>query len=416
MDSSDSPFCTIPEVIEEVRAGRLVIVVDDENRENEGDLICAAQLVTPEMINFMIRQAAGKLCLSLTEEMCEKLHLYPQAAENTAEHGTAFTVSVDAAPKFGISTGVSASDRCRTIQRCLADDAKPSDLRRPGHISPLKGKPGGVLVRAGHTEAAIDLARLAGVKPAGVIIEILKQDGEIARLNDLVAFAQRFDFKICTIARLIEYRLQRERSVLRIESVPLENRWGRWTLHAYQSVNESEPHLALTMGDVGRLDSAGDPEDVDHAVLVRVHSQCLTGDVFGSGRCDCGEQLNRAMQLVGEVGEGVIVYLRQEGRGIGLQNKLHAYRLQDEGLDTVEANERLGFPADKRDYGVGAQILRDLGVRSIRILTNNPKKVTRLEVYGLNVVEQRSLQIPPTAQNRRYLETKRVRLGHNLEL
>ncbi len=416
MDSSDSPFCTIPEVIEEVRAGRLVIVVDDENRENEGDLICAAQLVTPEMINFMIRQAAGKLCLSLTAEICEKLHLYPQAAENTAEHGTAFTVSVDAAPKFGISTGVSASDRCRTIQRCLADDAKPSDLRRPGHISPLKGKPGGVLVRAGHTEAAIDLARLAGVKPAGVIIEILKQDGEIARLNDLVAFAQRFDFKICTIARLIEYRLQRERSVLRIESVPLENRWGRWTLHAYQSLNEAEPHLALTMGDVGRLDSAGDPEDVDHPVLVRVHSQCLTGDVFGSGRCDCGEQLNRAMQLVGEVGEGVIVYLRQEGRGIGLQNKLHAYRLQDEGLDTVEANERLGFPADKRDYGVGAQILRDLGVRSIRILTNNPKKVTRLEVYGLNVVEQRSLQIPPTAQNRRYLETKRVRFGHNLEL
>ncbi len=416
MDSSDSPFCTIPEVIDEVRAGRLVILVDDEDRENEGDLICAAELVTPEMINFMIRQAAGKLCLSLTAEICEKLHLYPQAAENTAEHGTAFTVSVDAAPKFGISTGVSASDRCRTIQRCLADDAKPSDLLRPGHISPLKGKPGGVLVRAGHTEAAIDLARLAGVKPAGVIIEILKQDGEIARLNDLVAFAQRFDFKICTIARLIEYRLQRERSVLRIESVPLENRWGRWTLHAYQSVNEAEPHLALTMGDIGRLDSAGDPEDVDHAVLVRVHSQCLTGDVFGSGRCDCGEQLNRAMQLVGEVGEGVIVYLRQEGRGIGLQNKLHAYRLQDEGLDTVEANERLGFPADKRDYGVGAQILRDLGVRSIRILTNNPKKVTRLEVYGLNVVEQRSLQIPPTAQNRRYLETKRVRFGHNLEL
>src|ERR1051325_8462718 len=396
-----SIFCTIQEAIAELKAGRFIILVDDEDRENEGDLVCAAQLVTPEMINFMIRKAAGKLCLALSAPVCEKLHLYPQAAENTASHGTAFTVSIDADPKFGVSSGVSASDRCTTIQRCLADDAAPQDFRRPGHISPLKAKPGGVLVRAGHTEASVDLAQLAGLKPAGVIIEILKDTGEIARLPDLLEFANTHDLKVCTIAALVEYRLQRERSVIRVESIPLENKFGRWELHAYASVTDSEPHVALCMGDaIGELDTAGEPVAVEHPVLVRVHSQCLTGDVFGSMRCDCGEQLDLAMQTIAEVGEGVIVYLRQEGRGIGLTNKIHAYRLQDEGLDTVEANEKLGLPADKRDYGIGAQILRDLGLRKLCILTNNPKKVSRLEVYGLQIMEQRPLEIPATGETR----------------
>ncbi len=415
MGIEESPFSTIPEALEELKAGRFIILVDDEDRENEGDLVCAAELVTPEMINFMIRQAAGKLCLSLTAETCERLHLYPQVNENTATHGTAFTVSIDAGPEFGVTSGVSAADRCSTIRRCLDVNAKPSDLRRPGHISPLKGKTGGVLVRAGHTEASIDLAQLAGLNPAGVIIEILNSKGEIAHLDDLVAFARQHGFKICTIANLVEYRLQRERSIIRIESIPLDNKFGQWRLHAYSSVVDSEPHVALTMGNVGKFDAAGDPIPVDHPVLVRVHSQCLTGDVFGSQRCDCGPQLEQAMQRIADAGEGAIVYLRQEGRGIGLTNKLHAYRLQDEGLDTVEANEKLGFPADKRDYGVGAQIIRDLGIRHIRILTNNPKKTSRLTIYGLEVVEQQPLQIPSNPHNRRYLQTKRTKLGHLLD-
>jgi len=414
MDDRD-PFSPISDALSEVKAGRFIILVDDADRENEGDLICAAELVTPAMINFMIRQAAGKLCLPLTAATCEKLNLYPQANENTAPHGTAFTVSIDAGPEFGVGTGVSAADRCRTIHRCLADDAKPSDFRRPGHISPLKAKTGGVLVRAGHTEATIDLVRLAGLKPAGLLIEILKENGEIARLDDLIVFARRHDLKICTIASLIEYRLQRERSVMRVESVALANPYGQWTLHAYQSALDPEPHIALCMGDLGRLSPDGEPVAVEHPVLVRVHSQCLTGDVFDSMRCDCGQQLAEAMRQIGEVGEGVVVYLRQEGRGIGLTNKLHAYRLQEQGLDTVEANEELGFPADKRDYGIGAQILRDLGVRKIRILTNNPKKTNRLAVYGLEVAEQVPLQIRPNPHNRHYLETKRAKLGHLLD-
>jgi 3,4-dihydroxy 2-butanone 4-phosphate synthase/GTP cyclohydrolase II len=415
MTQDGFPMSPIGEIIEAIKAGRMVILVDDADRENEGDLFCAAELVTPEMINFMIRRAAGKLCLSLTAETCGKLHLYPQATENTAEHGTAFTVSIDATREHGTTTGVSAGDRCRTIRRCIADDALPSDFHRPGHISPLSGRPGGVLVRSGHTEASIDLARLAGLKPAGVIIEILKDNGEIARLDDLVAFARQHDLKICTIAALVEYRLQRERSVIRVESIPLSNRWGQWTLSAYQSVTDPEPHVALSMGGVGRFDSSGNPVVVDHPVLVRVHSQCLTGDVFGSERCDCGGQLDRAMEVISAAGEGVIVYLRQEGRGIGLTNKLHAYRLQDQGLDTVEANEKLGFPADKRDYGIGAQILRDLGLRQIRILTNNPKKTNRLGVYGLEVTEQLPIQMKSNPNNRRYLQTKREKLGHLLE-
>jgi len=414
-DNGDSLFCSIPEALEELKAGRFIILVDDQDRENEGDLVCAAESVTPQMINYMIRRAAGKLCLSLTVETCEKLHLYPQTTDNTAEHGTAFTVSIDAGPEYGVTTGVSAADRCATIRRCIADEAIPSDFRRPGHISPLSGRKGGVLVRAGHTEASIDLARLAGLKPAGLIIEILKEDGEVARLDDLAIFANKNDLKICTIAKLVEYRLQRERSVMRIESIPLENRWGKWMLHGYKSVLDAEPHVALCLGDIGNLDDKGDPITVDHPILVRVHSQCLTGDTFRSFRCDCGDQLEKAMQLIGEAGEGIIVYMRQEGRGIGLMNKLHAYRLQDQGLDTVEANEELGFPADKRDYGIGAQILRDLGVRKIRILTNNPKKVSRLQVYGLDVARQEPLIIKPNPTNRRYLETKQKKLGHMLD-
>ncbi len=415
-ESHSSVFCSIPDALADLKAGRFIILVDDEDRENEGDLVCAAELVTPDMINFMIRQAAGKLCLALSPQICERLHLYPQANENTASHGTAFTVSVDADAAFGVTSGVSAQDRHRTIQRCIADDAKPTDLRRPGHISPLKAKQGGVLIRAGHTEASVDLAQLAGLKPAGVIIEILKETGEIALLPDLIDFAAKHELKICTIASLVEYRLQRERSIMRVESIPLENKFGKWTLHAFESVLDSEPHVALSMGDaLGKLTAEGDPVSVDHPVLVRVHSQCLTGDVFGSQRCDCGEQLELAMQTIAANGEGVIVYLRQEGRGIGLANKLHAYRLQDQGLDTVEANEKLGFPADKRDYGIGAQILRDLGLKKLCILTNNPKKISRLEVYGLEVVEQRPIQIPPNPSNRRYLATKRDKMGHMLD-
>ncbi|HWL94995.1 MAG TPA: bifunctional 3,4-dihydroxy-2-butanone-4-phosphate synthase/GTP cyclohydrolase II [Phycisphaerae bacterium] len=414
-NSNNSPFSPVSEVIEEIKAGRFVILVDDADRENEGDLVCAAELVTPQMINFMIRQAAGKLCLPLTAETCERLHLYPQASENTAQHGTAFTISIDVKPQFGITTGVSAADRCTTIKRCLADDAKPSDFDRPGHISPLKGRPGGVLVRAGHTEASIDLAQLAGLKPAGVIIEILKENGEIARLDDLVEFANKHGLKICTIESLIEYRMQRERSIVRLESIPLTNRYGTWMLHAFQSMTDVEPHVALCMGNIGGIGPDGEAVAVDHAVLVRAHSQCLTGDVFGSSRCDCGEQLDRAMEIIAAAGEGVILYLRQEGRGIGLRNKLHAYRLQDEGLDTVEANQRLGFPADKRDYGIGAQMLRDLGVRRIRILTNNPKKTSRLQVYGLDVVDQLPLRVASNPDNRRYLNTKRDKLGHTLD-
>jgi 3,4-dihydroxy 2-butanone 4-phosphate synthase/GTP cyclohydrolase II len=415
MSMTDHSFATIPEAMEELKAGRFIVLVDDEDRENEGDLVCSAQLATPDMINFMIRQAAGKLCLALTADTCERLHLYPQVSENTATHGTAFTVSIDAAPEFGVSSGVSAADRCRTIHRCLESDAKPSDLRRPGHISPLKAKTGGVLVRAGHTEASVDLAQLAGLKPAGLIIEILTESGEIARLPELRTFAGKHELKICTIASLIEYRLQRERSILRIESIPLQNKYGTWTLHAFESVLDSEPHVALCMGDIGRVAENGDALDVPHPVLIRVHSQCLTGDVFHSFRCDCGEQLERAMETIAAVGEGVIVYLRQEGRGIGLTNKLHAYRLQDQGLDTVEANEKLGFPADKRDYGIGAQILRDLGVRQARILTNNPKKTNRLAIYGLDVVEQLPLKISSNPINRKYLQTKRSKLGHLLD-
>ncbi len=410
-----SPFCTTEEAIADFRKGNIVIVVDDERRENEGDLVCAAEAVTPEIINFMLRYGRGMLCLALTREHCERLNLTPQVSENTAPHGTAFQVLIDADARFGVGTGESARDRAITIRRAVDPACRPGDLVRPGHVAPLRARSGGVLVRAGHTEAAVDLARLAGLQPAGVICPILAENGDMARLPELEAFAREHKLKLCTIADLIEYRQRREDLVQRIETVSLPTRYGEFTLIAYKSFVDPDPHLALCCGGVGDLDKDGRPIVHEEPVLVRVHSECLTGDLFGSLRCDCGEQLHRALEQIQRAGRGAVVYLRQEGRGIGLHNKLRAYKLQEKGLDTVEANEALGFPADKRDYGIGAQILRNLGLRKLRILTNNPKKLERLEVYGLQIVEQVPIQIPPNEVNRRYLATKKTKLGHRLD-
>jgi len=414
-DDTREAFATAEEAISDLRAGKLIILVDDEHRENEGDLVCAAEKVTAGIINFMLKNARGVLCLALAGEICDRLNLYPQTADNTAPLSTAFTVTIDASPKFGVTTGVSANDRATTILRAVADDAGPADFSRPGHVNPLRAREGGVLVRAGQTEGSVDLVRLAGLKPAAVIIEVMNDDGTMARMPDLEKFARRHGIRICTIADLIQYRMQRERLVKRIEQVNLPTEYGEFKLTAYHCPADDHTHLALSMGPLGRFDEAGDPVDVDHPVLVRVHSECLTGDVFGSLRCECGEQLDKAMKMIADEGEGAVVYLRQEGRGIGLAGKLHAYALQERGLDTVEANLRLGFAADRRDYGIGAQILRDLGCRQIKVLTNNPKKVTRLEVYGLKVVEQIPLKIPAHPINKHYLETKRTKLGHMLD-
>ncbi len=403
-------FSPIPEILDELRAGRIIVLVDDENRENEGDLVCPAELATPDAVNFMLKYGRGTLCVALTKARCDRLNLPPQAPVNNTPFGTAFTVTIDAAPQFNVTTGVSTSDRSTTILRTIAEEAVPEDFVRPGHVNPLIARDGGVLVRAGQTEGSVDLCRLAGLMPAAAIIEILNEDGTMARVPQLTEFCKTHDIKMCTVASLIEYRMQRERIVERVESVPLRNRFGLWQLNAYRSNADNETHMALCMGGIGIENEEGTP--TDDAPLVRVHSECLTGDVFGSSRCDCGEQLDAAMEQISEVGRGVVLYLRQEGRGIGLVNKLRAYRLQDEGLDTVEANERLGFPADKRDYGVGAQILRDLGLSNVRILTNNPKKVSRLSVYGLNVVAQLPIEIPSNPDNRRYLQTKRDKMGH----
>ncbi len=411
---SESPFSPIPEILDELRAGRMIVLVDDEDRENEGDLVCAAEKVTPEIVNFMLTEGRGVLCLTLTRERCDELQLHPQSPENTTQFGTAFTVTVDAHPRFGTSTGVSARDRAITILTAMDDRTRAGDLLRPGHINPLQARDGGVLVRAGQTEGSVDLARLAGLRPAGVLIEILNEDGTMARVPQLKEYCTRHGLKMCTIASLIEYRMQREALVHRAEELDLQTRWGEFHLVAYESMGGGEPHLALTVGGIGKKNAQGAVTPIDDAVLVRVHSECLTGDVFGSQRCECGEQLGKALEVLQQAGRGILVYLRQEGRGIGLLNKLHAYRLQDAGLDTVEANERLGFPADKRDYGIGAQILRDLGARKIRVLTNNPKKISRLEVYGLEVVEQRPIEVPANDVNRKYLQTKRSKLGHTL--
>jgi 3,4-dihydroxy 2-butanone 4-phosphate synthase/GTP cyclohydrolase II len=406
---------TIDECITDLAAGKMVIMVDDETRENEGDLVCAAEKITPEIVNFMLKQARGVLCLALSAEYCDKLNLQPQVNQNSSHLCTAFTVTIDATARFGVSTGVSATDRATTLLRAVHPDAKPDDFARPGHINPLRARDGGVLVRMGQTEGSVDLARLAGLKPAAAIIEIMNEDGSMARLGDLAVFAKKHDLKICSVADLIQYRMQREQVIQRVEQVSLPTRHGEFKLTAYHCPADNHTHIALSMGQLGQLDEKGQPVPVDRPVLVRVHSECLTGDIFGSQRCECGEQLDAAMAMIAQAGEGAIVYLRQEGRGIGLTNKLHAYALQERGLDTVQANLVLGFSADKRDYGIGAQILRDLGAREVKILTNNPKKTSRLEVYGLKIVEQVALVMPIHAANKNYMETKKLKMGHLLK-
>jgi len=406
-------FSEIPEVLEELRHGRMIVLVDAEDRENEGDLLCAAEKITPQIINFMATFGRGLICLPLTAGKCDSLGLYPQTVDNTARFGTAFTVSIDAAK--GVSTGISAADRAQTVLATIADDAKPSDLVRPGHVFPLRAREGGVLVRAGQTEGAIDLTRLASLKPAGVICEIMNEDGSMARVPELLKFSEKHNLKIVSIAKLIEYRLQRESQIKRLECVNLPTDYGEFTLIGYESITSAEPHLALCKGGIGRLDENGKPIEHDEPVLVRVHSECMTGDLFHSQRCECGYQLITAMKMIEQAGKGALIYLRQEGRGIGLTNKLRAYKLQEQGLDTVEANLQLGFMADKRDYGIGAQICRDLGLRKIRILTNNPKKISRLEVYGIRIVEQIPLKAEPGEHNIDYLRTKKHRLGHMLD-
>ncbi|GBD11253.1 Riboflavin biosynthesis protein RibBA [bacterium HR23] len=397
------PFATIEEAIADIRAGKFVIIVDDEDRENEGDLVVAAEKVTPEHINFMAREARGLICVPIIGQRLDELKIPLMVQDNTSSHGTAFTVSVDY--KIGTTTGISAYDRAATIRALVDPKARPEDFARPGHIFPLRYQEGGVLVRAGHTEAAVDLARLAGLYPAGVVCEVMNEDGTMARLPQLEAFAQKHGIRIITIAQLIAYRHQHERLVQRVATARLPTQWGEFTIHAYRSVVDPNEHVALVMGTI----VPSEP------VLVRMHSQCLTGDVFGSLRCDCGWQIQRALEMIAKEGRGVFVYLRQEGRGIGLHNKIRAYALQDQGLDTVEANQRLGFPPDLRHYGVGAQILVDLGVRKLRLLTNNPRKVVGLHGYGLEIVERLPIIAPANPENSHYLETKRIKLGHLLD-
>ncbi len=406
-------FSEISEVLDDLREGKMIVLVDAEDRENEGDLVCAAEKVTAEAINFMAKYGRGLICLPLTGGACDSLGLYPQTAENTAPLKTAFTVSIDAAK--GITTGISAADRAQTIQAAIADSAKANDLVRPGHIFPLRARKGGVLIRAGQTEGAVDMMRLAGLKPAGVICEVMNEDGSMARVPELMGFCKKHDLKITSISKLVEYRLQRESQIKRVESVNLPTDYGEFKLIGYESITSNEPHLALCKGSVGELDENGKPVEHDEPVLVRVHSECLTGDLFHSQRCECGYQLITAIEMIEKAGAGAVIYLRQEGRGIGLTNKLRAYKLQEQGLDTVEANLKLGFMADRRDYGIGAQICRDLGLKKIRILTNNPKKISRLEVYGIKIVEQVPLRAEPGKHNIDYLRTKKSRLGHMLD-
>jgi len=406
-------FSEIPEILEALRRGEMIVLVDAEDRENEGDLLCAAEKVTPEIINFMATYGRGLICLPLTAEKCDLLGLYPQTIDNTARFGTAFTISIDAAKEIG--TGISAADRAQTIRATIADNARPNDFVRPGHVFPLRAREGGVLVRAGQTEGAIDLMRLASIKPAGVIWEIMNEDGSMARVPELLKFCEKHNLKIASISKLVEYRLQRESQIKRLECVNLPTDYGEFSLIGYESITSAEPHLALCKGGVGKLDDNGKPIEHDEPLLIRVHSECMTGDLFHSQRCECGYQLITAMKMIEEVGKGALIYLRQEGRGIGLSNKLRAYKLQEQGLDTVDANLELGFMADKRDYGIGAQICRDLGLRKVRILTNNPKKINRLEVYGIKVVEQIPLKAEPSKHNIDYLKTKKSRLGHMLD-
>ena len=394
-------LATIPEAVEDIKAGKIIIIVDDEGRENEGDLAIAAEKVTAEAINFMAKEARGLICMPVIGDRLEELRIPMMVQDNTARFSTAFTVSIEA--KHGVSTGISAQDRATTIKTVINPATKPDDIARPGHVFPIKARPGGVLVRAGHTEAVVDLAQLAGLYPAGVICEIMNEDGSMARLRQLEEMAAKYNMKMVSVADLITYRRRHEKLVRRVAEAKLPTKFGEFTIMAYRSTIDPDEHVALVFGDV----KSGDP------VLVRVHSECLTGDVFASLRCDCGQQLAMAMQAVVAEGKGVILYMRQEGRGIGLHNKLRAYALQDQGMDTVEANELLGFAADLRDYGIGAQILADIGLERIRLLTNNPRKVVGLEGHGLKVVETVPIVAPPNTYNASYLQTKGAKLGHH---
>ena len=398
------PFNTVEQAIADIAAGKLIIVADDEDRENEGDLICAAELVTPESINFMIKRAGGLICLALTGERVDELGLSPMAESNLDEYRTAYTVSVDASPRFGVTTGISAQDRATTIRTIVNPATVATDLRHGGHIFPLRAREGGVLQRVGHTETAVDLARLAGVNPSGVICEILNEDGSTAKRPQLIEFAKTHGLTFITVAQLVAHRLKNERLVHRVAEARLPTKFGTWKVMGYRNDVDDREHVAIVYGDIG------DGENT----LVRMHSKCLTGDVFHSMRCDCGWQLDTAMQMIQSEGRGVVVYLDQEGRGIGLLNKLKAYELQDGGADTVEANERLGFAPDLRNYGIGAQILLDLGLKSIRPITNNPRKMVGLEGYGLRVDERVSIEQPQNDENAGYLGTKRDKLGHLL--
>jgi len=412
-EQPNSIFSDVPSVLDDVRAGKFVIIVDDENRENEGDLCIAAEHVTAESVVFLLSEAKGDMCVPVAPEVAERLGLDPMVSDNRSRFGTPYTVTIDAGE--GITTGVSAQDRARTIRTLVEDDAGPEDLVRPGHVQPLAARVGGTLVRAGHTEAAVDLVRLAGLKSVAVICEVMNPDGTMAKLPQLQALAEKFDLKICSIVDIIRHRHRSEYLVDKTVCVAMPTRWGDFTLHYYRSMVDSRVHIAVCCGEVGTHGPAA-AEPIEEPVLVRVHDECFTGDVLGSLRCDCGEQLGRSFQMIQKEGRGLVLYMRQEGRGIGLEPKLHAYVLQDQGLDTVEANVKLGFPPDKREYGVGAQILRHLGVRRMRLISNNPRKFHALAGYGLEIVERVPIQVKPRKENIRYLRAKKEKLGHLLDL
>jgi len=405
------PLATVQEALADIRAGKMIILIDEPDRENEGDLTIAAEFVTPEVINFMATHARGWICLALDDEIADQLDLPVMVANNNSRFRTNFTVTIEAAT--GVTTGISAQDRARTIRIAARPGAKPADLVRPGHIQPIRARKGGVLVRTGQTEGSVDLARLAGLRPAAVICEIMKDDGTMARLPDLEAFAAEHGIKILSVTQIIEHRRLHERLIAHEETIDLPTAHGKFLLHMFRSVVDERPHFALSVG-LPAPDKVLGNDPIEEPLLVRPHSECLTGDVFHSLRCDCGFQLERAMRMVQEAGKGVILYMRQEGRGIGIRNKILAYKLQDEGMDTVEANQALGFRADQRDYGIGAQILRHLGVRQMRILTNNPRKFRGLLGYGLSIVERVPIQIEPNPANEKYLRTKKDKLGHLL--